>query len=61
MSMIGGFLREPAPEHFAHSRVSAQFAAQPALQNRAKLITTFSAPTTAAMTEATQRWEDAIL
>lgn len=60
MSMTGGFLAEPKPEHLAHSRISAQFAAQPALQDWAKFMVKYSAPTAARMTGATQKWGDTV-
>lgn len=60
MSMTGGFLCEPEPKHLAHSRISAQFAAQPALQDWAKFMTSYSAPTAERMAEATQNLGDTV-
>jgi len=60
MSMTGGFLSEPEPEHLAHSRISAQFAAQPALQDWANFMTRYSAPTAERIAEATQKWGDTV-
>ena len=58
--MTGGFLSEPEPEHLAHSRISAQFAAQPALRDWASFMTEYSAPTAGRFAEATLKWGDTV-
>ena len=60
MAMTGGFLCEPEAEFLGHSRISAQFVAQPALQDWAEFMTTYSAPTAARMTEATGSCENTV-
>ena len=54
--MTIGFLSEPNPEHIAHSRMSAHFAAPSALHDWATFMTNYSAPTAEKFTAATQKW-----
>ena len=58
MAMTGGFLREPEPEYVAHSAISAAFVTQPAFQDWAQFMTSYSAPTAHHLAEATDRWGD---
>ena len=60
MSMTGGFLCEPEPNHLAHSRISAEFAVQRALQDWGTFIMRYSAPTAGCYTEATEKWGDTV-
>ena len=58
--MTGGFLCEPEPNHLAHSRISAEFAVQRALQDWVTFIIKYSAPTAGCYTEATEKWGDTV-
>ncbi|KAK0510434.1 hypothetical protein JMJ35_006866 [Cladonia borealis] len=58
MAITAAFLCSPSPNHLAHTRLSAAFAADPALRDWLLYLASASAPTALKLTEATERWEE---
>lgn len=56
MAITTAFLCSPSPNHLAHTRLSAAFAADPALRDWLLYLASASAPTALKLTEATERW-----
>ena len=56
MAITAAFLHSPFPDHLAHTRLSAAFAADPSLRDWLLYLASASAPTALKLSEATERW-----